>query len=285
MDDTQTTILMKFETESGPIRAECSLTINDGDLLAIRPTRMNVTRDEVPGFRQVQPGQLPRYFLLQSFTLSAKLGDDESKDDEATAKTTPGAGSRKGDTPARSLHGHQHQPKSGTGSEQPAAGSGEPQPAPLSPPSASSFQSWRYMEEDLTRPPSKKPKNADDQLYKSHLEQFTFSRPIDCATSTLLKACFDGTSFKSASLIKRQAARGSSDKETADLTFLRIDFTGVKITSLTFSDGDVITESCTFTCDAMQIVYAQQDADGRMTTTLPVCWQNPSATTVGRSNA
>jgi type VI protein secretion system component Hcp len=284
MDEAKTSILMKFETESGPIRAECSLTINDGDSLAIRPTRMTVTRDEVPGFRQIQPGQLARYFQLQGFTLSATLADNESKDDEAPSTAT-GSDSRKGDKPDRNLHGHQHAAKPRAGGEPPAAEDSKPAPQPLQPASSSSFQRWRDMKDDATKPPSKKPNNSDDQLYKSQIQSFTFTRLIDSATSTLLKACCDGTSFKSASLIKRNAARGGTDKETLDMTFLRIDFTGVKITSLTFADGDAVTESCSFTCDAMQIVYAQQDADGRMTTTLPVCWQNPSATVVGRSNA
>ncbi len=245
MDERKTTLLMKFEADGGPIKAECPLVIDSGDTLATKLVVMQAARLDVPGFRIVTPGQLPRYFLLSAFSFSASLSDSETQETPRKPATNKPKGEKPDDDTDAQF-----------------------QPAP-------SFALWRSATDDSKKAPSKKPNNSPDQTYLSHIDSFSFTRLIDCATTTLVKACCDGTSFKSASIIKRKPARSSVKSDPVDTSFIRIDFAGVKITGLNYSDGDVVTETCTFTCDSLQIIYAQQDPSGKLTPLSPISWQNP----------
>jgi len=289
MDEPKTSLLMKFEADAGPIRAECPLVIDSYDTLATKLIVMSGARLDVPGFRLLTPGQLPRYFLISKFDFAATLSSDEKDKDDTSGspanKQTAGGTAGRGKLPA--VTGHRHSPGGlglGHRDDTPAKG-GAADSAASSGSSSSDFALWRSATDDSKKAPSKSPNNSPDQIYKSKINSFTFTRLIDCATSTLVKACCDGTSFKSASIIKRKPARGNPKKDSSDMAFIRLDFAGVKITSLKFADGDVLTETCIFTCDAMQITYAQQDASGKLTVLAPVSWQNPSADTTGRSTS
>jgi len=285
MDEAKTTLLMKFEADAGPIRAECPILIDSGDTLATKLITMQAAKLEVPGFRLITAGQLPRYFLISSFNFAVSLSDGEKHDDSAATPagngSSGGAGGKSGKDADR---GHRHSPGGlglGHRDDTPAKSAGKGSSA--SGGGSSDFALWRSATDDSKKPPSKKPNNSDDQLYKSHIETFTFSRLIDCSTPTLLKACSDGTSFKSASIIKRKPARSNVKNDPIDMAFMRIDFAGVKITALNFADGDVVTETCTFTCDSMQIIYAQQDPSGKLTPLSPISWQNPVADSKNRA--
>jgi type VI protein secretion system component Hcp len=288
MDEPKTSLLMKFEADAGPIRAECPLLIDSYDTLATKLIVMPGARIDVPGFRLVTAGQLPRYFMISKFDFAASLSSDEKDKDDtsssAASNQTAGAPAGRG-KPA--VPGHRHSPTGlglGHRDDTPAKAAAA-ESADRGGSSSSDFALWRSSTDESKKAPSKGPNNSADQIYKSKIENFTFTRLIDCATSTLVKACCDGTSFKSASIIKRKPARGNPKKDATDMAFIRLDFAGVKITSLTFADGDVLTETCTFTCDSMQITYAQQDPSGKLTVLAPVGWQNPVADTTGRSSS
>jgi type VI protein secretion system component Hcp len=287
MDDPKTSLIMKFEADGGPVRAECPLLIDPYDTLATKSITMQPARVEVPGFRLLTPGQLPRYFLISKFDFAASLSSDEKDKDDtagssASTQAARGSGSAGRGKPADL--GHRHSPTGLGLGHRDDAKTAAPTDSGKDSGDASEFALWRSATDDSKKPPSKSPNNSPDQLYKSKIETFTFSRLIDCATSTLVKACCDSTSFKSASIIKRKPASGNPKLDSTDMAYMRLDFAGVKITSLKFSDGDIVTETCTFSCDSMQITYAQQDASGKLTALAPVSWQNPLADPKGRSN-
>jgi type VI protein secretion system component Hcp len=290
MDDPKTSLMMKFEADGGPVRAECPLVISASDALATKLIVMQANRLEVPGFRLITPNQLPRYFLISSFNFAAKLAGDESSKDSAGGSSSSKASAARSGRGQPGDTAHRHAPGGlGLGhrddTKAKGKGKGKDGDDEDDDTGSDSFSLWRSAPDDSKKPPSKKPNNSDDQLYKSKIDSFSFTRLIDCSTSTLVKACCDGTSFKSASVIKRKPARSDPKSDPVDTAFIRIDFAGVKITSLSFSDGDIVTENCTFTCDAMQITYAQQDPSGKLTALAPVSWQNPVADTKGRANS
>jgi type VI protein secretion system component Hcp len=287
MDEPKTSLLMKFEADGGPVRAECPLLINPSDTLATKLVLMQATRLEVPGFRLITRSQLPRYFLISSFNFAAKLAGDEAGKDGAGGSASKTKGGRGSSSQPADI-GHRHSPGGlglGHRDDPKAKGGKHDDDDDDDDAGSDSFSLWRSAPDDSKKPPSKKPNNSPDQVYKSKIESFSFTRLIDCSTSTLVKACCDGTSFKSASVIKRKPARGDATADAVDMTFIRLDFAGVKITSLNFTDGDIVTENCTFTCDSMQITYAQQDPSGKLTALAPVSWQNPVADTKSRANA
>jgi type VI protein secretion system component Hcp len=287
MDEAKTSLMMKFEADGGPVRAECPLVIDPYDTLATKPVIMQPSRLEVPGFRLLAPGQLPRYFLISKFEFGATLGGDEKDGDDAGGSSANGKAGRGGVVHGKPVDvGHRHSPGGlglGHRDDTPSKGSGDSGSAASGSSGSSDFALWRSATDDSKKAASKSPNNSPDQIYKSKIESFTFTRLIDCATSTLVKACCDSTSFKSASIIKRKPASGNPKHNRTDMAFIRLDFAGVKITSLKFADGDVVTETCVFSCDAMQITYAQQDASGKLTALAPVSWQNPVADTKGRT--
>lgn len=52
------------------------------------------------------------------------------------------------------------------------------------------------------------------------------------------------------------------------VAFLRVEFTGVTITSIDWSDGDVVKENCSFSAKGVEIKYLPQKNDGTVDTSL-----------------
>ena len=276
VDETKTSLIMKFENANGPIEAECPLFILAGDPLATQDfwvPVLNSAKVQVPGFKPTGPNQLPRHFLIKSFGFSASLASGESRKKGAGAQNQGGrpAASGKplppgGTAPAGGPHrhaagglglGHSGGPANGDG----AAGGDQ-------------FAQWRSATDNSWN---------QDGVFASHIDDFHFTRFVDTATNALFTACCKGTSFTSASLIKRKASRPLKGETFIDLTYLRIDFVGVKITELKWTDGDIIEENCKFTCDGMQVSYAVQDMSGKLAAAEPpVGWSNPMTQTAGR---
>ncbi len=99
------------------------------------------------------------------------------------------------------------------------------------------------------------------------------TRVIEASSPLLFYACVNNLTFSSASLVKRVSASTKSDKTSRPLGFLRFDFTEVLITSISWSDGDLVDESFDFICKRMDIAYYQQQSDGALSTTkTPASW-------------
>ena len=123
---------------------------------------------------------------------------------------------------------------------------------------AGDFASWR---------------SAKDDEIKSLAEKFTpefktvkFSKVIDAASPVLFEACVNSRKFDKAIIIKR-LSQGSSGADSAVLPlvgYLRLDFKTVQITSVNWSDGDLVTESIVFEAKSIEMRYRSQGYDGRI---------------------
>jgi type VI protein secretion system component Hcp len=288
MDEAATSLMMKFDTTGGPVAAECPLLIDSKDTLANQSTAVRLVDSmvTVPKFRMANGGSgQPGYFLISSFSFACSLSDEEGKTSGGSVKSRASAlAARLGASPP---------PKLPTAADKAALDKAAKDKAALAKaaqdakdkadqdkPPAPSFSKWRSMTKSVEdQQPKNQPANTSGQLYNSQIDSFTFTRLIDCATSTLLTACCESKSFKSASLIKRKPAVLAVKTDPVDIAFIRVDFADVKITSLKFADGDVVSETCTFTSSAIQITYAVQSASGALSLLPPVSWQAAMADT------
>jgi type VI protein secretion system component Hcp len=286
MDEAATSLMMKFDTTGGPVAAECPLAIDPKDTLANQSVNVRLVDSmvTVPKFRMASGGSgQPGYFLISSFTFACSLSDAEGQTGGGAVQSKVAALSARlgGGQPPRTPV-----PVGRTATDRTAPGkTGQDAKIKADDDSkpVSSFSKWRSMSKAMEdQQPRNQPANASGQLYNSQIDSFSFTRLIDCATSTLLTACCDSKSFKSASLIKRKPAVVAVKTDPVDVAFLRIDFADVKITSLKFADGDVVTETCTFTSSAIQITYALQSDSGALTLLPAVSWQAAMADTSNR---
>ena len=136
---------------------------------------------------------------------------------------------------------------------------------------------------------------TDEELkqikYPVLFDTFSFDRYIDAASPIFFQQCANQTTFVSATLVKRVSATsgsiglgslaqviqavsgialggGSGGGAMASAGFLRIDFFDLMLTSLAWNDGDMVTESCSFTCKHMDIQYRKQNMDSSLTSTV-----------------
>jgi type VI secretion system secreted protein Hcp len=94
------------------------------------------------------------------------------------------------------------------------------------------------------------------------------SRQIDAASPTLMKYCFNSSTLDSATIVKRRAGGGG----VSGLAYLRLDFTGVLITGVSWSDSHVVKESITFIYRQVKISYRPQDATGKLGANIGASW-------------
>ncbi len=104
--------------------------------------------------------------------------------------------------------------------------------------------------------------------YPVNVQPITFSRPIDRASNLLLQHCIKCTSFDSATLVKRKAAGSAAAGEA----YLRMDFTGVLITNIDWSNDEPIKETCKFISRAITVRYRPQLPDGTLGIIRPGFW-------------
>jgi type VI protein secretion system component Hcp len=120
-------------------------------------------------------------------------------------------------------------------------------------------------------------RSATEEEYRKirfplEFDTFTFTRVIDGASPTFFSACCNQESFESAALVKRVASgvRGGTSRES--FGYLRLDFKDVLFTGISWDDGDLVTERCTFICKAMRVRYRQQKADSSLLPAIETVW-------------
>jgi type VI protein secretion system component Hcp len=130
-------------------------------------------------------------------------------------------------------------------------------------------------------------RSATNSEYKKirfplEFDQFSFTRVIDGASPSFFSACCNQVSFESAALVKRVAmgVRGGGARQSVGA--LRLDFRDVLLTGVSWDDGDLVTESCTFICKAMRLRYRQQLADSSLMPPTEAVWDR---TKDGQANA
>ena len=109
------------------------------------------------------------------------------------------------------------------------------------------------------------PKELADEVKKRkegrkgpRVQDINFTRSIDKASGDFMSGLAAGVGYQRAALIKRKAAGGSSAGEI----YLRIDFNQILITSIDWTDGEVVEEDVKFICQDIVIQYRPQDRAG-----------------------
>jgi type VI protein secretion system component Hcp len=184
------------------------------------------------------PGK-PRSKLFNGFVKRQMFEIDSFKfsvgieDDPGTGGAATGG--------AKTAHG-QHQAAHGA-----AASSSTPAPT-------GSFQAWRS--------------GRAHKKYPVNVQPITFTRPIDRSSPVLLQHCIKCTSFDSATLVKRKSAGSAAAGEP----YLRMDFVGVLITQVDWSNDDPVKETCTFISRSITVFYRPQLPDGSLGIIRPGFW-------------
>jgi hypothetical protein len=96
--------------------------------------------------------------------------------------------------------------------------------------------------------------------YPGELHPIQFSRSIDSSSMEIMQRCIDCISYDSASLIKRKSAGGPAAGEV----FLRLDFLGVLVTSIGWSNDIEVEETCEFICRGTVVTYRPQLPSGKL---------------------
>lgn len=137
-----------------------------------------------------------------------------------------------------------------------AAGHG---PGPAAGP-ATSFSAWR---------------TGRHHKYPIAVQPVEIKRPMDTTSGLLLQHCINCTSFRSASLVKLKPAGSAAAGEV----YLRIDFTGVLLTDVSWSNDEPVTTSCKFISRKVRLRYRPQLPDGSLGAVKSGFWSmNPRDT-------
>jgi type VI protein secretion system component Hcp len=129
-----------------------------------------------------------------------------------------------------------------------------------------SFARWRSATDDSWKAAG---------TYPAYINEFSFTRLIDKASPVLFDYCCRKEAFPFVTFIKRKAAIAGSSTEPESLAYLRIDLANVLITSIRWSDGDIVEETCQMKCQKMRVVYWQQDFDSTLVPIGAVDWESP----------
>lgn len=108
-------------------------------------------------------------------------------------------------------------------------------------------------------------RNELDQKLLTYPVEFNsvkISRAIEASSPLLFYSCINNTTFKGATLVKRVSA--SVKGQMQQMGFLKFEFTDLLITSISWDDGDLVSESFEFICKAMDITYLQQLKDASL---------------------
>jgi type VI protein secretion system component Hcp len=94
------------------------------------------------------------------------------------------------------------------------------------------------------------------------------SRQIDAASPVLMQYCINAITLDSAAVVKRRAAGARA----SGLGYLRLDFTGVLITEVSWSDSHVVKETLTLFYRQVEISYRPQLENGKLGAVVPAKW-------------
>jgi type VI protein secretion system component Hcp len=132
-------------------------------------------------------------------------------------------------------------------------GSGDDdEPEPMNP-KPGGYQSWRA---------------GKTTKYPLDIQPVSFNRTIDIASPVLIQSCIDCTSFDSATLVKRKPA----GTKTAGEVYLRMDFIGVLVIKVDWSDGDTVKETISFIARSITVSYRAQLANGSLGPVISGFW-------------
>lgn len=96
--------------------------------------------------------------------------------------------------------------------------------------------------------------------YPVSVQPVTIVRPIDRSSPVLLQKCIDTETFKSVSVVKRKAAGTAYAGEP----YLRMDFIGVLIKDVSWSNDEPVKETTRLISRSIIIRYRPQGSDGKL---------------------
>ena len=221
-----TEILMQFVPEGTALQAECTTQFPVDDILATTG---------VDGF--AGPFTDGRYFLVDTFKFGVELRDGETDANKPNVDAIQALLAKSGMAKGVQKDLAKHISTAGTNAAQ-------------------NFARWRSATNDSWRY-----QNNGNQTYSARIEEFAFTRRIDKATATLFDYCCRQKTFAFASMIKRKSAPAISDDRPTSQSYLRLDFADVQIASLSWSDDDVVEETCSFRAMKMRAQYWAEIGD------------------------
>jgi type VI protein secretion system component Hcp len=122
-------------------------------------------------------------------------------------------------------------------------------------------------------------------VYPAKFYSGGFDRVLDCASPTFFQACCNKKSFTKAILVKRISPGVEVGVTRNPLGYLKLEFRDVIIKSISWEDGDLVTEKCEFDCQQLLVTYRKQShpgvigADGD----IPASWKAPVKSRQGTS--
>jgi type VI protein secretion system component Hcp len=105
---------------------------------------------------------------------------------------------------------------------------------------------------------------AQNISYPTKFGGASFERLIDRASPIFFMSCCTSKTFDNAVLVKRLAQGAIGGKSLPSVGYLRIEFTKVLITDISWEDGELVKEKCDFTCHSMKLIYRKQSDSGRL---------------------
>lgn len=233
MAATTTEILMQFVPEASgkAVEAECMTTITRNDGLA------NQTG---PGM--ARPFENGRFFLVDTFKFGVELvdGETESRDKAMKAMADLAAGKQI----SADMHAHLQKHMSDPAAAAASAG-------------VQSFAKWRSATDDSWR----RQDGKQVQPYNARIGEFSFTRRIDRSSLKLFKYLCASKDFAFATMIKRKSASVANSDLPENQSYLRLDFKEVAVSSMKWSDDDVIEETCTFHAKEMRVQFWTEKFD------------------------
>ena len=99
----------------------------------------------------------------------------------------------------------------------------------------------------------------------------TFGKVVDSVSPIFFQNCCKKLSFKKAVLVKRAfTGLPVAIGDSSGLGYLQIQMTDVRITSVSWNDGDMLEEKIKFKCEHMEIYYRKQANDGSLGMKMPL---------------
>ena len=190
-------------------------------------------------FRGFYPTQM---FEIDSFTFAVGIEDEDShKHDDAAGQGRGGLGAAAGSVAGALGGGLGRAAVGGTNAALAGRHGGRP------PQQSGGFKAFRSGK-------------GGNVKYPVSVQPITITRPIDKSSPRLLQYCIDTTSFDSVSVVKRKAAGGP----LAGQPYLRLDFVGVLIRDISWSNDEPIKEVTKLISRSITVRYRPQLPDGTL---------------------
>jgi type VI protein secretion system component Hcp len=116
-------------------------------------------------------------------------------------------------------------------------------------------------------------KKFADQKNQHKLKKITgtFGKLVDSVSPIFFQNCCNKSPFKKAVLVKRAfTGLPVAIGDSSGLGYLQILMTDVRITSVSWTDGELLEEKIRFKCEHMEIYYRTQSNDGNLIGKVPL---------------